>query len=101
MAQAEYRKELEDLVLTVIHEGASDMHLVVGRHPTIRVSGELIPLVKKPLLEPEDTLGLAKELLDPASLKIFLDTKGKCSVESIVCGSQCKSPAEKSQFSNG
>lgn len=75
MAQAEYRKELEDLVLTVIHEGASDLHLVVGRHPTIRVAGDLIPLVKKPLLEPEDTLGLAKELMDAASLKLFQDTK--------------------------
>jgi twitching motility protein PilT len=75
MAQAEYRKELEDLVLTVIHEGASDLHLVVGRHPTIRVSGELIPLVKKPLLEPEDTQGLVKEFLDDANLKVFLETK--------------------------
>ncbi len=75
MAQAEYRKELEDLVLTVIHEGASDLHLVVGRHPTIRVSGELIPLVKKPVLEEADTLGLVKELLDEANLKLFLETK--------------------------
>lgn len=75
MTQAEYRKELEDLVLTVIHEGASDLHLVVGRHPTIRVSGELVPLVKKPLLQPEDTLGLIKELLDDQSYKMFIETK--------------------------
>ena len=75
MTQAEYRKELEDLVLTVIHEGASDLHLVVGRHPTIRVSGELIPLVKKPLLEAENTLGLIKEFLDESNFKLFLETK--------------------------
>lgn len=75
MTQAEYRKELEDLVLTVIHEGASDLHLVVGRHPTIRVSGELVPLVKKPPLQPEDTLGLMKELLDDQSFKMFIETK--------------------------
>lgn len=75
MSQAEYRKELEDLVLTVIHEGASDMHLVVGRHPTIRVSGELIPLVKKPVLLPEDTQGILKELLDEENFKQFLLTK--------------------------
>ena len=75
MAQAEYRKELEDLILTVIHEGASDLHLVVGRHPTIRVSGELIPLVKKPVLEEADTFGLIKELLDEANLKLFLESK--------------------------
>ena len=75
MTQAEYRKELEDLVLTVIHEGASDLHLVVGRHPTIRVAGELVPLGKKPPLQPEDTLGLMKELLDDQSYKMFIETK--------------------------
>ena len=75
MAQTEYRKELEDLVLTVIHEGASDLHLIVGRHPTIRVSGELIPLVKKPVLEADDTQGLIKELLSEANYKVFLESK--------------------------
>jgi twitching motility protein PilT len=75
MTQSQYRQELEDLVLTVIREGASDLHLVVGRHPTIRVAGELVPLVKKPLLQPEDTIGLVKELLDERNLKVFLETK--------------------------
>src|SRR3989338_563070 len=75
MPQSDYRKTLESLVLTVIHEGASDLHLVVGRHPTIRVFGELIPLVKLPPLTPQDTLGILKELLDEQSHKIFLETK--------------------------
>ena len=75
MSQAEYKKELEDLVLTVIHEGASDLHLVVGRHPTIRVAGELIPLVKKPVLTAEDTIGIIKELLDEPSYKRYLEDK--------------------------
>lgn len=75
MTQTEYKKELEDLVLTVIHEGASDLHLVVGRHPTIRVSGELIPLVKKSLLQPEDTEGLMKELVEADILKTFMHDK--------------------------
>ncbi|OGZ07099.1 MAG: type IV pili twitching motility protein PilT [Candidatus Lloydbacteria bacterium RIFCSPHIGHO2_02_FULL_50_13] len=75
MPQSDYRKALENLVLTVIHEGASDLHLVVGRHPTIRVSGELIPLVKLPELTPPDTLGILKELLDEQSHKLFLETK--------------------------
>lgn len=75
MSQAEYKKELEDLILTVIHEGASDLHLIVGRHPTIRVSGELVPLVKKPLLAPEDTMGLIKELLEDFNYKQFMETR--------------------------
>ncbi len=75
MTQSEYKKELEDLILTVIHEGASDLHLVTGRHPTIRVSGELVPLVKKPMLEAANTLGLIKELLDEQNFNLFLDDK--------------------------
>jgi twitching motility protein PilT len=47
----------------------------VGRHPTIRVSGELIPLVKKPLLEPDDTNGLIRELLDEENYKRFIEDK--------------------------
>ncbi|HEY9585968.1 MAG TPA: PilT/PilU family type 4a pilus ATPase [Candidatus Paceibacterota bacterium] len=75
MPQSDYRKELENLVLTVVHEGASDLHLVVGRHPTIRVSGELIPLVRLAELSPQDTSGILKELLDEQSSKTFLETK--------------------------
>ncbi len=59
----DYKKELKDLILTMIKEGASDLHLAVGMHPTIRVSGSLMPLVKTPVLSPEDTQGLISPLL--------------------------------------
>lgn len=75
MTQADYRKTLETLILTVVHEGASDLHLVVGRHPTIRVSGELVPLVKMPELVSDDTRGILKELLDEQSHTMFFETK--------------------------
>ena len=73
MTQSDYRKTLENLILTVVHEGASDLHLVVGRHPTIRVSGELVPLVKMPELVSDDTRGILKELLDEQSHTMFLE----------------------------
>lgn len=73
MTAAEYKKELEDLILTVIHEGASDLHLVAGRHPTLRVSGELLPLVKKVELKPEDTFAFARELIEEENFKLFLE----------------------------
>jgi twitching motility protein PilT len=63
MPLSDYKKELDELVVIVTKEGASDLHLTVGRHPTIRVSGDLIPVVKKPALEPEDTVGLVSVLL--------------------------------------
>jgi twitching motility protein PilT len=37
---------LEDLFKVAIKEGASDLHLVVGKPPMLRVAGELIPVGK-------------------------------------------------------
>lgn len=59
----DYKKELKDLILTVVKEGASDFHFSVGCHPTIRVSGVLMPLLKSPILSPQDTEGLIMVLL--------------------------------------
>ncbi|MEK7610331.1 MAG: PilT/PilU family type 4a pilus ATPase [Patescibacteria group bacterium] len=71
----DYKKELEDLVVIVAREGASDLHLTVGRHPTIRVSGDLIPIVKKPELTPADTIGLITEALSEGNREVFLKKK--------------------------
>lgn len=49
---------LNDLILTVVKEGASDLHLSEGKPPVIRVAGFLIPLVKMPMLSREDMQGL-------------------------------------------
>jgi twitching motility protein PilT len=71
----DYQKELKELILTVVKENASDLHLSVGRHPTIRVSGALIPLVKKPILTPEDTEGLITALLSESRYQEKLKTE--------------------------
>lgn len=51
---ADYKRELEDLILTVIREEASDLHLATGRVPYVRVMGDLVPLVKKVPYTDED-----------------------------------------------
>lgn len=71
----EYSKQLEDLFLTVFNEGASDLHLSSGKPPTIRVSGQLIPLSSKKALSPEDTLGLLSIMLDTDARARFLAEK--------------------------
>lgn len=63
-----YAEELDDLIMTVIKEAGSDLHLTVGTFPTIRVSGELIPLLKKKELTSEDTAGLLRQI---ASERVF------------------------------
>jgi twitching motility protein PilT len=72
---ADYSTQLNELILIVAKEGASDLHLTAGRHPTIRVAGDLIPLVNRPLLSADDTLGIAMEILNDTNKSIFLETK--------------------------
>ncbi len=67
----EYKKEIEELVATVVHEGASDLHLSEGRNPLIRVSGGLIPLIKRPVLTNTDMLGFIQEFLSEKNKKIL------------------------------
>ena len=59
----DYKRELGALIELVIQEKASDIHLSVGSHPLIRVSGTLIPLVKKPILTDSDVAAFIKILM--------------------------------------
>ena len=67
----DYKKEFEELVLNVIRENGSDLHLGVGRVPIIRVMGELIFLVKHKVLTEEDMLGFLSEILDKKKIEKF------------------------------
>jgi len=70
----DYKKELEELILTVIHESGSDLHLGVGKVPAIRVAGELIFLQKHPVLKKEDVFGILNEIiLDKTKMSKFLE----------------------------
>ena len=52
---------IDRLLETCIRQGASDLHLHVGRPPTLRLHGRLRPLETK-VLEPEDTVALMKAI---------------------------------------
>src|SRR3989344_3442711 len=67
----DYKKKLEELILNVIHESGSDLHLGSGRVPAIRVSGELLFLAKHPALTQEDVMGILGEILDQAKIDKF------------------------------
>ena len=66
---------LNDLILTVVKEGASDLHLSEGKPPVIRVSGFLIPLVKMPMLSREDLDGLLEIFFNEENKKEFEDKR--------------------------
>ena len=63
MATADYQKELDAIIDLILQEEASDLHLSVGSHPMIRVSGTLIPLLKKPILNQSDLNSFLKLLM--------------------------------------
>ena len=63
-------KELNDLIRTVFQEGASDLHLSEGKRPTIRVSGMLLPLVKREIISHEMISGILSELITKENKEI-------------------------------
>ncbi|HSU67554.1 MAG TPA: PilT/PilU family type 4a pilus ATPase [Tepidisphaeraceae bacterium] len=53
--------QIDRLLETVVRRGASDLHIAVGKPPTIRLHGHLRELQTK-VLEPEDTVALMKSI---------------------------------------
>jgi twitching motility protein PilT len=62
----DYKQKLSELLLTAARQNASDLHIAVGRRPTLRIDGALINLQQEPILTPEDAQGLSLSLLTPA-----------------------------------
>jgi len=58
----------------LVQMSASDLHLKVGRPPTLRLNGDLHPLDFPPL-KPEDLKTLAEQLMNPKQVKQFTDDK--------------------------
>ncbi|MDR1789204.1 MAG: type IV pilus twitching motility protein PilT [Opitutaceae bacterium] len=56
--------EINDLLDIVVEQNASDLHLNVGQPPTLRISGDMLP-VDGPALSPDDTERLMKAITPP------------------------------------
>jgi len=61
-------------ITEMVKQGGSDLHLKVGRPPTIRVAGDLVQLPQQPL-KPEELKGLAEQIMTPRQVKEFADHK--------------------------
>ena len=55
--------------------GASDLHLIVGRRPVLRIDGNLIPISKEEVLTPEATKNLVFSILTEKQKEEFLKYK--------------------------
>ncbi|MFQ5503178.1 MAG: type IV pilus twitching motility protein PilT [Planctomycetota bacterium] len=52
-----------------VEKNASDIHVSVGRHPVLRIHGELIDIEGTPVLSAEDTNRMARELVPERNFK--------------------------------
>lgn len=56
-------QRIKNLLRIVAQQGASDLHLVVGRYPTMRLDGKLYPITQETVLTAEDTKILSDSML--------------------------------------
>jgi twitching motility protein PilT len=61
-------------ITEMVQRDASDLHLKVGRPPTVRIAGELVQLEMTPL-KPEELKALAEQLMTPRQVKEFAEHK--------------------------
>ncbi len=71
----EYLQKLNELLLTAARQNASDLHIAVGRRPTLRIDGILVPLAKEPILTKEEAEGLVFAMLTEEQKTKFLKEK--------------------------
>ena len=58
------------ILQTMVQQNASDLHLKVGRPPTLRVDGELRPL-ELPPMKPEDLRSVGEQVVPPKQRREF------------------------------
>ncbi len=69
------KSQFEDLLTQVIKQNASDLHISVGRHPTLRVDGSLFPLLNEEVVTPESAQDFITSLLNEEQKQRFLSEK--------------------------
>lgn len=59
----DYQQKLNSLLLATIKLNASDLHIAVGRRPTLRMDSVLVPLANESILTRDDVEGLVNFLI--------------------------------------
>ncbi|MEK7546631.1 MAG: PilT/PilU family type 4a pilus ATPase [Patescibacteria group bacterium] len=66
------QEKINEILITAARQNASDLHMAVGRRPTLRVDGVLVPIQKEPQLTPETIDQLVSVLLTAEQKERFL-----------------------------
>lgn len=75
MTSINSKQTLDNLMISAAQENASDLHLSVGRYPTLRINGRLIPLTNKEVLTPQKIKELVSALLTDEQEAKFEENK--------------------------
>jgi twitching motility protein PilT len=67
--------EIQEILEDALRRGASDIHLMVGVYPTLRINGSLIPITKAPDPTPEFIEKLVFSLTTPEQKELLLTNK--------------------------
>jgi len=70
-----YKEKLESLLLLTAQQNASDLHFSVGRKPTLRIDGRLVPIAKEEIYTKEILEGLVNALVSPERKELFLKNR--------------------------
>lgn len=66
---------INELITLVIRKEASDLHLVVGKPPLVRINGELSPLPQHSVLDAETSKELIFSLMSAPQRELYLKNK--------------------------
>lgn len=75
MSDIIYKEKLENLLSLTAQQNASDLHFSVGRKPTLRIDGRLVPITKEEVYDREIVNGLIDALISPERKEIFLKNR--------------------------
>jgi twitching motility protein PilT len=64
MSSIHSEQKIKNFLRTVAQQGASDLHLAVGRYPTMRVDGNLCPISQTSILTSEDTKSIGETIIN-------------------------------------
>jgi twitching motility protein PilT len=68
----DYQEQLKGLLVAAARQNASDLHIAVGRRPSLRIDGTLVPLQQEAIATPEVAEGLVSALLTPEQKERFV-----------------------------
>ena len=71
----DFQQKLNELLTTAAKQGASDLHIAVGRRPTLRIDGVLVPLQKESITTPESAEGIIGAMLTPDQKRKLLEQR--------------------------